>query len=65
MNDSPARPVVLDVWCELQCPDCRSALVDLRALRERYGDRLEDPRTVLELTLALGLAGGAAAPTDG
>lgn len=47
MNDSaasgPARPVrpVLDVWCELQCPDCRSALGDLRALRERYGDRLE------------------------
>lgn len=42
MNDSTtARPVVLDVWCELQCPDCRSALVDLRALRERYGDRLE------------------------
>jgi hypothetical protein len=24
-------------------------------LRERYGDRLEDPRTVLELTVALGL----------
>ncbi|MFJ9021255.1 DsbA family protein [Streptomyces sp. NPDC102259] len=53
MNDSPptsaaapgtaaARPaVVLDVWCELQCPDCRGALDDLRALRERYGDRLE------------------------
>ncbi|MFH0177843.1 DsbA family protein [Streptomyces cacaoi] len=37
-----ARPaVVLDVWCELQCPDCRGALDDLRALRERYGDRLE------------------------
>ncbi|NKQ28550.1 DsbA family protein [Streptomyces galbus] len=37
-----ARPaVVLDVWCELQCPDCRGALADLRALRERYGDRLE------------------------
>ncbi|MFJ1734088.1 DsbA family protein [Streptomyces sp. NPDC088254] len=37
-----ARPaVVLDVWCELQCPDCRSALDDLRRLRERYGDRLE------------------------
>ncbi|OON82152.1 DsbA family protein [Streptomyces tsukubensis] len=34
-------PVVLDVWCELQCPDCRSALDDLRALRERFGDRLE------------------------
>ncbi|WP_405934986.1 DsbA family protein [Streptomyces longwoodensis] len=37
-----ARPaVVLDVWCELQCPDCRGALADLRVLRERYGDRLE------------------------
>ncbi|MER5441941.1 DsbA family protein [Streptomyces sp. NPDC002790] len=32
---------ILDVWCELQCPDCRSALDDLRALRERYGDRVE------------------------
>jgi len=44
MTDSPsARPAVpvLDVWCELQCPDCRSALDDLRALRARYGDRLE------------------------
>ncbi|MGW7419411.1 DsbA family protein [Streptomyces sp. NPDC054813] len=43
MNDSPARAdaLVLDVWCELQCPDCRSALDDLRALRARYGDRLE------------------------
>ncbi|MEU6538731.1 DsbA family protein [Streptomyces sp. NPDC047000] len=47
MNDSPAAstapsPVaVLDVWCELQCPDCRSALADLHALRDRYGDRLE------------------------
>lgn len=44
MNDSTtdrtARPV-LDFWCELQCPDCRTALDDLRALRERYGDRLE------------------------
>ncbi|WP_030542035.1 DsbA family protein [Streptomyces albus] len=33
--------VVLDVWCELQCPDCRTALADLRALRARYGDALE------------------------
>ncbi|MFJ2831150.1 DsbA family protein [Streptomyces sp. NPDC087263] len=43
MNDSSsARPAaVLDVWCELQCPDCHSALDDLRALRARYGDRLE------------------------
>src|SRR5438105_3961053 len=47
MNDSPVSstqrpaPVVLDVWCELQCADCRDALADLRALRARYGDRLE------------------------
>lgn len=43
MNDSsPASAApVLDVWCELQCPDCRTALEDLRALRARYGDRLE------------------------
>lgn len=45
MNDSTTSPSadrpVLDVWCELQCPDCRTALDDLRALRERYGDRLE------------------------
>ncbi|GAA2931235.1 DsbA family protein [Streptomyces mexicanus] len=41
-DSSPARAVpVLDVWCELQCPDCRTALDDLRALRARYGDRLE------------------------
>ncbi|MEE1939079.1 DsbA family protein [Streptomyces sp. TRM 70361] len=37
----PARPVVLDFWCELQCPDCHRALADVRALRERYGDALE------------------------
>ncbi|WP_031507667.1 DsbA family protein [Streptomyces megasporus] len=44
MNDTlsarTARPV-LDVWCELQCPDCHRALADLRALRERYGYALE------------------------
>ncbi|OKJ96862.1 disulfide bond formation protein DsbA [Streptomyces sp. CB03234] len=40
-TDSTATPVVLDVWCELQCPDCHAALDDLRALRARYGDRLE------------------------
>ncbi|MGW1890790.1 DsbA family protein [Streptomyces sp. NPDC002004] len=38
---SPAVRPVLDVWCELQCPDCRTALDDVRALRARYGDRLE------------------------
>ncbi|MEW1659863.1 DsbA family protein [Streptomyces sp. NPDC093707] len=37
---SPARPV-LDVWCDLQCPDCATALTDVRALRARFGDRLE------------------------
>jgi protein-disulfide isomerase len=45
MNDSaPPRPAgrpVLDLWCELQCPDCRTALDDVHALRARYGDRLE------------------------
>ncbi|MFE1851176.1 DsbA family protein [Streptomyces sp. NPDC059489] len=44
MSDSSsarAAAPVLDVWCELQCPDCRTSLEDLRALGERYGDRLE------------------------
>ncbi len=31
----------VEYWCELQCPDCASALDDLRALRAAYGDRLE------------------------
>lgn len=38
---TPAPPVVLDIWCELQCPDCHTALTDLAALRARYGDRLD------------------------
>ncbi|MFR9798924.1 DsbA family protein [Streptomyces sp. MS06] len=37
----PSGPVVLEVWCELQCPDCRAALDDVRALRARYGAELE------------------------
>ncbi|MDN3022342.1 DsbA family protein [Streptomyces sp. S.PB5] len=42
-DSSPVRPAVpvLEVWCDLQCPDCTSALEDVRALRARYGDRLE------------------------
>ncbi|MER5745540.1 DsbA family protein [Streptomyces sp. NPDC002225] len=42
MSDStPATPIVLDVWCDLQCPDCHRALTDVHALRARYGDRLD------------------------
>ncbi|WP_406098596.1 DsbA family protein [Streptomyces sp. NBC_01013] len=42
MSDSTsAAPVVLDVWCELQCPDCHQALTDVHALRARYGDRID------------------------
>lgn len=43
MSDSSSASTVpvLEVWCELQCPDCRTALGDLSALRARYGDRLE------------------------
>ncbi|MFD9860419.1 DsbA family protein [Streptomyces alboflavus] len=45
MSDSspaaPAGPLVIDIWCELQCPDCRTALDDVSALRARYGDRAE------------------------
>ncbi|CAM5622050.1 DsbA family protein [Streptomyces purpurascens] len=42
-NSSPAPSTtpVLEIWCDLQCPDCRTALEDLRSLRARYGDRLE------------------------
>ena len=39
MSDSSLPRV--EFWCELQCPDCASALDDVRALREAYGDRLE------------------------
>lgn len=40
MSEATPRPVVLEVWCELQCPDCRTALDDIRALRARYGAAL-------------------------
>ncbi|MEV7596208.1 DsbA family protein [Kitasatospora sp. NPDC089797] len=30
----------LEFWCDLQCPDCRTALGDVRALRAQYGDAL-------------------------
>ncbi|MGW2280952.1 DsbA family protein [Streptomyces sp. NPDC001770] len=42
MSDStPVSPVVVDLWCELECPDCHRALTDVHALRARYGDRVE------------------------
>lgn len=40
-DSSSAAPVVLDFWCDLQCPDCHRALTDVHALRARYGDRIE------------------------
>ena len=39
MSDSSLPRV--EYWCELQCPDCATALDDVRALRAAYGDRLE------------------------
>jgi predicted DsbA family dithiol-disulfide isomerase len=44
--DSPAPrrsndgSVVLDLWCDLACPDCADALELLDELRERFGDDL-------------------------
>lgn len=40
---SNARPhrAVLEFWCDLQSPNCRGALDDIRALRARYGASLK------------------------
>jgi predicted DsbA family dithiol-disulfide isomerase len=39
---SPVQPVkTVEFWCELQCPDCATALDDVRALRAAHGDRVE------------------------
>lgn len=40
MSDVTAPAPVLDVWLDLQCPDCHRAQDDLRALRERYAGAL-------------------------
>ncbi|MER8043941.1 DsbA family protein [Streptomyces sp. NPDC094032] len=40
-STTPVSPVVLDAWIDLQCPDCFKALDDMRALREKYGERLD------------------------
>lgn len=37
---APGEPVVLDVWCDLACPDCAAGLDVLAALRDRFGDAL-------------------------
>ncbi|MEU8531081.1 MULTISPECIES: DsbA family protein [Streptomyces] len=38
---APFSPVVLEAWFDLQCPDCLRALDDVRALRAKYGERLD------------------------
>ena len=37
---SDGGSVVLDLWCDLACPDCADALELLDELRERFGDGL-------------------------
>lgn len=37
---APGAPVVLEVWCDLACPDCAEGLNVLAALRDRFGDAL-------------------------
>ncbi|MDB1088954.1 DsbA family protein [Streptomyces sp. ACA25] len=42
MNNVTETPVVLlDFWCDLQCPDCHRALGDLQVLQERFPSALE------------------------
>lgn len=41
MNEATPGTTLLEFWCELQCPDCATALTDLRTLRATYGDALE------------------------
>ncbi|MCT2588607.1 DsbA family protein [Streptomyces sp. N2-109] len=41
MNDSHESHPVLDIWCDLECPDCHRAQDDLRAVGEHYGEALE------------------------
>ncbi|SOD61348.1 Thioredoxin [Streptomyces zhaozhouensis] len=40
MNETSGQ-AVLEVWCDLQCPDCHRAEGDLSALGERFGPALE------------------------
>ncbi|MGP4110924.1 DsbA family protein [Streptomyces sp. 4N509B] len=40
MSETSPHRVVLEVWCDLECPDCHRAEADLRALRERFGTTL-------------------------
>ncbi|MEY9873393.1 protein-disulfide isomerase [Streptacidiphilus sp. MAP12-33] len=40
MTESSARRTV-EFWCDLQCPDCATALDDVRALRAAHGDSID------------------------
>lgn len=41
MSDASGPAAVLEIWSDLQCPDCHRAQSDLRVLRERFGDALQ------------------------
>ncbi|SFD38084.1 DsbA family protein [Streptomyces aidingensis] len=40
MSDTTGPRADLEVWCDLQCPDCERVLPTLAALRERFGEAL-------------------------
>lgn len=41
MNEPTGPRPVLQVWLDLQCPDCHLAQQDVQALRARYGQALD------------------------
>jgi protein-disulfide isomerase len=36
-----STPRTVEFWCDLQCPDCATALDDVRALRAAHGDGVD------------------------
>jgi protein-disulfide isomerase len=36
-----STPRTVEFWCDLQCPDCATALDDVRALRATHGDGVD------------------------
>jgi protein-disulfide isomerase len=36
-----STPRTVEFWCDLQCPDCATALDDVRALRAAHGENVE------------------------